>query len=590
MCKVLSIIISIMFIFNNNLIANSVEVVDDVDEEVVLEELIVVEEVDDDSTDNQLVEEINELDDSTDNQLVEEVNELDDSTDNQLVDDEIIEIEEALNVDGSITQATADEDGIHLFTNLDITSEENVLIVGQSIVDKSTLEITENEEITENIIFLIDLSTSVKSAQQTNIKNIVTEFAENKNDNQKIMIVGFGIIVEVLCDSTADKDEILLVLESLTYDKLGSNINDALNYTLNIVETFDANSLNNIILVTDGIEYTSTGITQNELYLYVQKCGYKIDTIALYKDNNSTALRELFAISRLTNGIGYSTGEDTESEIANMLISKNQDVDYYKIPLSNLWADGSEKTLTIKTDTNSYIKDIRIPTVILEELELILIEEEIDLIEDVIVEDEILEDSTENTESVIETLDEFNVADENDSNMDFGNIIIILLIIVSILIIGTMLVVEKRKKEDAEIEQIGNIGFVKTNKFDRDVTEISSNNMDLDVTQLTSENYDVTQLTSQDAYLYQKGNESVTVPVGDEVTIGRGDDCDIVISNETSMSRVQCKIYLLRDEYFIENLSSSNKTKLNNNTIENPIKLNDNDVITMGRVEMVFKN
>lgn len=68
----------------------------------------------------------------------------------------------------------------------------------------------------------------------------------------------------------------------------------------------------------------------------------------------------------------------------------------------------------------------------------------------------------------------------------------------------------------------------------------------------------------------------------DSVTIGRGEDCDVVIA-ERQVSRQHIRVFKDQDEWFIEDLDSRNGTWLNGHKLVGEQKLYDGDEINLAQ-------
>lgn len=72
-----------------------------------------------------------------------------------------------------------------------------------------------------------------------------------------------------------------------------------------------------------------------------------------------------------------------------------------------------------------------------------------------------------------------------------------------------------------------------------------------------------------------------------DVTIGRGTQNSIVL-RDPYISKNHAKISIDEDEYFLEDLNSANGTLINDENIEDVVKLKDGDRIKFGQVEFLF--
>ena len=71
-----------------------------------------------------------------------------------------------------------------------------------------------------------------------------------------------------------------------------------------------------------------------------------------------------------------------------------------------------------------------------------------------------------------------------------------------------------------------------------------------------------------------------------DVLVGRDPNCKIHIPNDT-ISAQHARIYLIDQNWWIQNLNSTNGTFLNDEKIEQPCILTDNDLIQVGNVKLI---
>lgn len=91
------------------------------------------------------------------------------------------------------------------------------------------------------------------------------------------------------------------------------------------------------------------------------------------------------------------------------------------------------------------------------------------------------------------------------------------------------------------------------------------------------------------AYLEVHGlsEQSVRVDLGDEeVTVGRSPEATIQVT-VNNVSRIHARIYTFGEEYYVEDMESTNGTYLNNICIVKSV-LRNNDQVEIGECKMVF--
>jgi len=76
--------------------------------------------------------------------------------------------------------------------------------------------------------------------------------------------------------------------------------------------------------------------------------------------------------------------------------------------------------------------------------------------------------------------------------------------------------------------------------------------------------------------------------IKDRVIIGRSNNADIIIYSHKA-SRYHCQIYKENSNFYIRDLNSSNGTYVNNIEIIGVQKLDENDILEVGDINLVFK-
>lgn len=71
------------------------------------------------------------------------------------------------------------------------------------------------------------------------------------------------------------------------------------------------------------------------------------------------------------------------------------------------------------------------------------------------------------------------------------------------------------------------------------------------------------------------------------ITIGRSNDCDIFLDNQT-VSSLHAKVSFIKDQWWLEDTHSTNGTLLNDLLIEQPTVLIDQDEIIVGDQRIIF--
>ena len=74
-----------------------------------------------------------------------------------------------------------------------------------------------------------------------------------------------------------------------------------------------------------------------------------------------------------------------------------------------------------------------------------------------------------------------------------------------------------------------------------------------------------------------------TYPLGDELTVGRGGGCGVVLPDDTFVSTVHARLFRRGDDLFVEDLGSRNGTFVNGEPVQAPTKLRRGDRVQFGQ-------
>ncbi len=78
--------------------------------------------------------------------------------------------------------------------------------------------------------------------------------------------------------------------------------------------------------------------------------------------------------------------------------------------------------------------------------------------------------------------------------------------------------------------------------------------------------------------------ESFTL--GDELTVGRGAGCAVVLDEDTFVSQVHARLFVRGSDPYVEDLGSTNGTLLNGESVSNAVRLRKGDRVQFGETVM----
>src|SRR4029079_19093159 len=74
--------------------------------------------------------------------------------------------------------------------------------------------------------------------------------------------------------------------------------------------------------------------------------------------------------------------------------------------------------------------------------------------------------------------------------------------------------------------------------------------------------------------------------LGEELSVGRGAGCAVVLADDTFVSTVHARIFMRGNDPYVEDLGSTNGTLLNGETVVEPTRLRPGDRVQFGQTAM----
>jgi hypothetical protein len=451
----------------------------------------------------------------------------------------------------TVPESYITEQEISIFTYGEV-SEANVTISGEEAI------ITRNGHLSDmggfiRTTLLVDISTSIPKDLRPNIFEYINNYIAELNENEELKIVTFGESTNILIDFTSDRYDLSQAAEKIEFNGNQSHIYDTTYNTIPVLSHLDDKPcFYRTLIITDGADESTTGVTQEELYIRLRDENYPIDVIAVTTNSEATPDKNLSALTRMSGGRIFPLNPQTEiGELSTE--TKPGNIYYISAIIPSVFLDGSVRQVSIKDSSGEVINfDVRIPVFKVETVTAITTSLPETTAATTTATTLIMSTVTD---SVIETVD-------NKKSIDISSRIISASVVVVIGLIAIVLVIIKKKKKPENEPSI---------------------NSDVEIPRVE------TEIITQDIHPtiilrnHDNSEKVYNIRLQGEIIIGRSKECKVHI-NEASVSGTQCKIYIDNGYIVIENLSTSNKTKLNNMLLTAPKPLKKGDKIKMGRV------
>ena len=461
-------------------------------------------------------------------------------------------------------------DKIGLFVTGSIDGDISCEISGMDCKMLSFAKLPE-AQMGSRTLFLIDTSTSIQKEYQERIKSLLMQMIEHKPNQDTYAISTFGGGYTSQIDFTSERFDLAKIAESLEFNEEQTDVYQAIEMAIKDVkaEKPDAPVFSQVVIISDGVEYSDSGILKEELLLKIRDSICPVQAIGLEYKNNSESLKDLYAIARISGGESYTINSETNlEEIETSLFEYINSINWIELVLPAKSKDGAIRPLELFDSSGNAILtyEIRMPNV-----ERDVEEEE--------PRTETDRDRDREAERDIEP-----VVPAKKSKFPLSKELMIIigaaLFAFAIIIVVVVLLVHKRKKKaPAPVpEQKPDDGTVFMNPNEDDATMLLIQN---DYQKKPEQNtiYIVLNDILQPHNRYE-------IAVKDKIEIGREPtQPGITIQSDKRISKHHCLIVNLGGELWVRDLGSTNKTILNDTFVSEQKMLKNNDILTLGKTK-----
>lgn len=451
-------------------------------------------------------------------------------------------------------------------------------------------------------IFLVDISKSLNNAQMEQVKAAMQKWASEMKPNDRMAIITFGEEVNTILDYSNDPDAIQKAINSIANSGMKTKLYGAVNEGLNLSQRNDIDlpKRRDIILVTDGLNDSNGGVSMEDVSDRLKKTRIPIYCLWLEGRSGNEGESTMNTLSERSGGKKYNLGQNNINTVYDQVHNKIQnsfvidlaysDDEFLNGTSSNLelkvTADGKTPIASLDTYFSAPTEDSGMGQVI-SDTTLVTGTEQKD-------------DGDSKTEEEKEKKDDKDDEEDEDGQEDnkvlflVGIGIVFFVVIVAIILIILKLV--KGKKEDERENSNHNY----ENSFDLDHTDYRCQGQNF------NQNYSETAFiphgygekeeqveqtrqsknniwTSQELIvklLDTSTGKVKTAKIQNEYHIGRKADNDFVIDSPKVSGR-HCILYIENGVVYVEDLGSTNGTKLNGNLVHEKKQLKTGDILVI---------
>lgn len=416
-------------------------------------------------------------------------------------------------------------------------------------------------EVPVDTIVLIDNSLSIQKDQRPIIKELLGDLIANRLAGERYTIATISDQVNYLCSGESDYTVLKSLVDNLEFKDQRTQLTDGLYHVLEQWKESDDGTLRRLLIIADGVDNKQVGYTQSELAALIQEIGYPIYTVGCA--NNSSAateeLQNLFALSRLTSGSSYYLPEVQKTmDIVSGIIAWNDSVQL-KVQLPPEICDGMNKVLRVTSDAkgDTYLAELKMPLAEIQETK---------------------KEPETKPEPVPVSSPEPDPEEEPEREFPVAILVVVGLAAIAGILLALFLLKKKSRERIEETPDVKpQLGIPADTELlsgpsgtEGETEGIWSSSPSL---RLVLQNLD-------------NPSHRVEAVLNGEMLIGRDASVCQIVLTEPSVARRQCRVFQQSGWVMISNLSQSNITKLDGETLTENRELSSGSILQMGRLRM----
>lgn len=433
------------------------------------------------------------------------------------------------------------------------------------------VQVSKAQDICVHTIIMVDNSLSVTEPNRDKIKDILRQYVQTMPKQEIVSLAVFGEDIQFLCEESDDTQKMLTLIDEIDFHDQDTYLTDYLYQLLEEIET-DA-AFTRFIVISDGVDNKTIGITKEELYDRIKEIARPIHTIGHIYKENTEQLKNMFALSRATSGKDMLM-EDYDS-ITPMVDQMHDFSALYacRFPIPEEVKDGANRHVLLKLHTEK--GDMEVSGEVPMPFGLVEKEPEEPVTEpvkepEVIPEPEPVPEAAPKPpqEPVIDTEE----ANDDGQNMNDKAVIGVLVLVFAV---AVYLLYRQKRKSRTVKEKKKPTAPVTVQKPEPMVPEEQE-----DATVMIEGRYLLTLRDRMDA------KKVFRYPLDGRVIVGRSIDMvQIPVDYNQTVSGQHCEFYTKDNHFFVRDMNSANHTYLNGKRIGGAVEIVSGCRVRLGEVE-----
>lgn len=459
----------------------------------------------------------------------------------------------------SLQQILANEEEIIAYIECD--SSINSVNAQVSQYPCGNVTVVPAEDISIHTVILLDNSLSITEINRENIKSILKQYLQNLPENEVVSLAVFGEEIQFLAEKSNNVDEMIQLVDEIAFHNQDTYLTDYLFQLLDKIEK-DL-EYTRFVVISDGVDNKTIGITKDELTSKLQKISRPIYTIGHVYKENVNELKNLFALSRVTGGKELLIDDFEEISMIEKEIHDFSNTYAVKMTVPSSVMDGERRSVLFNISTDD--GDVELTGEV--SMSFGLVEES--------------ESATETeTESESEPEPEPEPTPEPDSipepepEPETGSVKISTLAGIIVLAVAVVvLIIYQGKKKKTQSDAPAAAG-------QRQDKDDNRNEIEEDGTMILAGRYLlILRDTSNPEKIFR-------YPLDHHVVVGRNVDMvQIAIDYNLTISGRHCEFYIRNNQFFIRDMNSANHTYLNGRMVRDEMEIVSGNTVRLGEVE-----
>ena len=414
-------------------------------------------------------------------------------------------------------------------------------------------------------VFLVDNSLSISAQYRENIKSLLLDAIGARSEGDTFTIATFAEDAHYLLKDSNDYLELKNQIETLQFVDQDTYFNKILYQILEELDQEKETPYTRIVIIADGVDNEKMGYTQAELENKIAAVRVPIYTVGCKGNGNEEGLKQMFSLSRLSNGKSFLMDDYSVEDILKG-IKEDGSIRKVEVVPRKEDCDGSQKNIRISFGESYCQAEMVMPF-----REMV---------------QEVAQTEPETTSAPAETVQAAPLPTEESNGFGMaGEIagVIAFVLIITVLTVWGIVKLKKKGKKESSDDGLKILDIETLNQTEMLGSPVQSQGVFTEILVPKDEE----EIVLQDAKQKEKRFQ---YPLEGTVTIGKNrEKCQIVIDYDGSVSGVHCEIFKKGKQYFVRDIgtngiASTNGTYVDGRKAAPELELKSGSVLRLGRV------